>query len=66
MRTFSVEKFIESRRALGISEDSIAESCKWWANQCDGMTGERMSEIGLVYDDKWMIETDETKEEEFS
>lgn len=66
MKTFSVAKFIEVSRSLGVSEDSIAESCKWWANQCDGMSEETLTEIKICFADEWMVETNETKEEELS
>ena len=58
-KVFSVEKFIGYSRSLGTLEDTISESCKWWANECDGMTEEKMEAIGLFCHQAWFIEKEE-------
>ena len=57
-KVFSVEKFKESMKSIGLSDDRIDYYCKRWAKECEGLTEEEMLELGYVTDDSCMIEVE--------
>ena len=61
-KVFSVEKLKESMKSSGFSKARIDRSLIVWANKCDGLTEEEMTELRYVTSDNWMIEVDGGKE----
>lgn len=53
-KVFSKEKYIEE---VGI-ENYEKESYPW-VNECDGLTGEQMNELGYSFDNIWMVEKED-------
>lgn len=58
-KVFSIEKYVKSRKNDGDTDEKIRMHLISWANECDGLTEEKMNNLHYGTCDEWMVEIGE-------
>lgn len=58
-KVFSIEKYVESRKNDGDTDEEIRKNLISWVSECDGLTEEEMHNLNYGNCDEWMVEVEE-------